>query len=163
MFVSQPSVSMETETTQRMLSPRLACRPCSDLAPQLRVGDFSDRAARAASRCANSRLNCSISGPASSRNWWIDASSASDLLAVDQQGVRLRQAVSYCRNCGNRSRWPLWTVWYSSSSFLRWKPEIHQTSFGTAVFAHTTIKTGGTVMIGCHFSYVCLPMRIERE
>jgi hypothetical protein len=67
--MSHPSVSIDTETTQRICSPSRPTRPTVFITSRSKALSLVSPCAPAAlSRAASSRLNCSISGPAASRN-----------------------------------------------------------------------------------------------
>ena len=92
-LVSQPSVSMETETTQRICSPRRPGRPTVFITSRSSALSLaSPCAAPAPSRAASSRLNCSISGPAASRKSLVERVAGFDLAGVDQQRARAGEA-----------------------------------------------------------------------
>ena len=82
-LASHPSVSMETETTQRMSAPSLPARPTVFITSRRMSASVSLSMSRGSLRLRRSFLKSAISPAASSRNSPESASPAVDLLGVD--------------------------------------------------------------------------------
>ena len=144
---SQPSVSIETETTHRIDPPRAPGLPTVFMTSRSR--SWSDRCSacrRSPVRATISRRKRSISSAAASRKLLLRASPESSC-SLSMSRVRGRARGLPCSSkLRKRARRPF-TSDAEPSAFSRWNPEMKSwTSFEVDVLLHTTMKHGGTSM-----------------
>ena len=137
-LASQPSVSMETLTTQRTGSPSLPGLPTVFMTSRRRSVSETSSRARPGNRIAYSLLKASISAPATflnSADMPSPDSSWAESTRIVRGRCRIPPSSSTLVNSGSSPA----TVRPSRS----WPATQSNTHFDTAVLLHTTMKTGG--------------------
>ena len=87
-LASQPSVSIATDTTQRMCSPSRPRLPTVFMTSRRMSSSVMSSALRPGKRATYSRLNCSISARGGLAERRVERVAAVELGRVDQEGVR---------------------------------------------------------------------------
>ena len=141
-LASHPSVSIDTDTTQRTCSPSRPRLPTVFITSRRRSSSVRLSTSAPGLRSRNSALNTSISRAAalrkSSFRAWPDSSWAESTMIVGARSIHSPSAT-----LESSGSFPARSTSVPSGSSTTWPAIQSKTSFDTMVFGHTTMKTGG--------------------
>ncbi len=144
-LASQPSVSMATDTTQRMCSPRRPGLPTVFITSRRMSSSVISSVLRPGKRCTYSCLKRSISAWAALRNAGSSASPRSSWAESTSRVLGRSRNRPSC-SLEKSGRLPGTTVVEPSGSVFCQPAIQSETSLEVAVLEQTTMKTGGVPM-----------------